>query len=219
MANPVTPFTVAGYVYDNDLTTLMTSGTVVAYNATTNTQTSAVTINAQGEYTLNLANLSGGYSTGDEIHLIAESLQKKSFHRQLIGASDTEWTQNMYVDYPQDYVRVVEEQGEILTLKTVVNSHAGYGQFNETETTIYIFGKAEIAGLDVDKSGEGDVQTGDLIVFISGNEANRASINLGSKFRYDSTDFRVRNVIKEKSNIKGAKWSHYMIHCMQAGRL
>ena len=93
---PATPFPVIGKVYDLDGTTLLTSGIVYAWNKNNDERTSS-SINASGEYSLDLANLTSGYDTGDVIYLYVMDSEKNAVIRAELDSGDDSWTQDLYM--------------------------------------------------------------------------------------------------------------------------
>jgi len=70
MPNPNIPYPISGYVYDIDGSTAAEGAVVTALNGTTGEELATPyqsTTNASGEYSIDLANLTSGYSNGDKI--------------------------------------------------------------------------------------------------------------------------------------------------------
>lgn len=64
------PYTIGGFVYDSDGTTVLANVRVSILNNSTDESGTALS-NASGEYLFDIANLTSGYSIGDEISIYA----------------------------------------------------------------------------------------------------------------------------------------------------
>ncbi|MBW6469624.1 MAG: hypothetical protein K0A90_00200 [Methanosarcinaceae archaeon] len=96
---PASPYPISGVVYEIDTSTVKASATVIAYNQRT-TETVTVTTNSSGEYSLDLANLSSGYNSGDVIFISAYFGNESIDYRTTTSASDTvggSETKNLYL--------------------------------------------------------------------------------------------------------------------------
>ena len=65
-----TPFPIDGIVLDIDGSTALNAAKVIVLNATTAERTSGIT-NSSGQFILDLANLTSGYSNGDKLQITA----------------------------------------------------------------------------------------------------------------------------------------------------
>ena len=102
MANPQTPFTVTGRVYEviGSTNTAVVGALVTAHNFTNGLgETISTTTNAQGEYELNLANLPTAIATNDVVYLLVSTTNKKSGTvRGILNLTvDDEWNQDIYL--------------------------------------------------------------------------------------------------------------------------
>jgi len=204
-------FVVSGYVYDSDESTLITSGTVYAENKTKGTYIST-SISESGTYSLDLADLSTGYDVGDEIHIKVHAGDKFGIYRRKIASGESSWEVNLYVDMPSDIERIVEDLGEILTVKEITQTVDEYGHTSESVTIRYMTGVVSSVSADSEEVREGVLELGDIVVYVSANDAGRIYARPNNRIVYDNSEYVIFNVIKERSLVKGAKWSHYEIY-------
>jgi len=91
-----TPFPISGKVYDVDGSSVVGNIKVVAYDYTKDKSVETTT-NSSGEYTLDLANIPGGYDLTDTIYLYAYTNGKHGVVRAILSSSDTSWEQDIYL--------------------------------------------------------------------------------------------------------------------------
>lgn len=127
------PYPIIGIVYDLDEATAVSGVTVTIKN--TNNETSSITSEADGSYSLDVANLTTDYSNGDKIILTAthgSSGQEK--YKQYILTIDTSGEMGEIKDIILSYIDVLDRINRLLADNwTSINTD------NETPTIDKIF--------------------------------------------------------------------------------
>jgi len=211
MTNPAQPLPVSGYVRDNS-ENLITSGSVSVKNETLGTEFS-VNIQPDGSYLIDLANDRLGYNIGDKITITARTKDGRyGIFRKAIASSDTEWEYDLYVDYHSDLENLIEDTGEDIIIRTVTETVDSDGKVS-TLTSDFI---STCIVLEVDANSleyeNGVLEIGDIIVWISINDVNKNKAIPGNKIIWNSTQYKIVNVIHEKDIDGLTKFSHYEIH-------
>jgi len=210
---PNTPYPVSGYIYASDGTTLITSGSVLAYNETTMETTAADNIDSSGEYMIDLANLASGAATGDIIFVKAFSSDRRFGYFKFTADATRAKVSNIAVDVCSDVVRLLEAHGENITIRSQSVAVDSNGHTSSTYTDYLVYGLATVIS-DIElEIKPGGFEVGDLIVFISGNDYNKTYAIIDNIISYDGGTYKIRNVIKEKGIHGGAKWSHFELFC------
>lgn len=97
MPDPITPFTVAGILYDVDGTSVIDGGRVFVSKFSSGTlEKTEVSTNASGEFTLDLANLETQWAVNDVLYLYYKGSGKNAVVRAIITTGDTVWNQDLY---------------------------------------------------------------------------------------------------------------------------
>jgi len=92
---PVTSFPVSGTLTDVDGSTAVASANVYVWSFT-NDETVSCTTNSSGEYSLDLANMSTQWASGDVLYIYAKVSGKSAMARAVIGNTDAYWEVNLY---------------------------------------------------------------------------------------------------------------------------
>ena len=202
---------ISGNVYDIDESTALSSAELYAYNITKNTSISYVVVN--GEYTVNLANLSSGWDANDEIRVeVITDDGRVGFFVRTIVAGDTVWDVNIYVQYISSMNSIIQEHGEYVTVKSTSVSTDSTGHTTEIYTSYEVLGIPLLISDTSVEFKEGVLNLGDLSLFVSYNDSNKQYCIVDNLVVFDIKTYRIQNVIKEKGLYKG-KFSHYELFC------
>jgi len=103
-----------------------------------------------------------------------------------------------------DITGLVDALGETVTVKSAARTYNDYGDATEVLTDYTIRGIVEVQTGEEDEVKEGYLRINDIIFWASTTETNLAYLITGNYLYYNSTTYRIKNVIP----LSG----HYEVH-------
>jgi len=215
MKMPATPFPVSGWCFDSDESTILTSGEIHATNITKVT-TMKDSIRGTGEYTIDLANLSGGagVSNGDVIEVVfITDGDKMGFFRFTADTSVGYYNSDVYLQYVSDFQRILQDHGENVTVSAVTVSTDSDGHTSTSTTDYLLFAIPLMVSDTSNEFKEGLLNLGDLTVMVSYNDSNKRYVVVDNRITWDGKTYEITSRIKEKGLYPGRGFSHYELFC------